>query len=194
MQEYTVENGTLFDPDNDAYAYSLGYLALPGVLIAVLSLLIPVVFALVRLMCCSWRSRGGCCPTDRKGRGTCVPSTATLVFALLIAAGAAIVYVYGTSARHSVEKFVDVFVANLNSLVDDITEISSTLTTAAAELDTNVDDTVADLASDSQSIQNDVNDMTDKLSEIFGESSISLCTCVILFMLTHDEYHSRRQC
>ena len=174
-----------FDPDEEAYAYSLGFLALPGVVLCALSILIPIVFFMVRCLCCSWRKKAGCWPTATKQRSMACPMISIIFFALPILCGSILVYYYGAEATSSVNDFTDVLVKNTLDLVTEITEISDALVAASLKLGTMGDtvNVVTDLTSDAVRISKEVKDFEDLLTNAFdiAELAFLIAACVFLF-------------
>lgn len=173
-----------FDPDEEAYAYSLGFLAVPGVILAALSLLIPIVFFIVRCLCCSWRKKGGCLPTARKKKGMACPMISVLFFTLPIICGSILVYTYGAESTDNVNGFTDILIRNTKVLLADVGRISDALLAAGEKLGSNDNvKVIADLAVDALKITKDVNDFEKQLNDAFdiAELAFLIASCVFLF-------------
>ena len=85
-----------------------GFLALPGVIVAALSLLVPILFFVFRCLCCSWRRKGkggGCWPTANAAKSIVCSQITSLVLCLFIAVGSVLIYVYGAEATAAVDDF-----------------------------------------------------------------------------------------
>lgn len=173
-----------FDPDEEAYAYSLAFLAIPGVVLAALSILIPIVFFTVRCLCCSWRKGGGCWPTAKTKKSFMCPLITLFFFTLPIICGSILVYVYGAASTDAVSDFTTILIANTKVLLLDVGRISDALASAGERLGTmdNVK-VITDLAADALKISKDVHDFETQLNDAFdiAELAFLIASCVFLF-------------
>ena len=156
-----------FDPDEEAYAYSLGFLAIPGVAMAALSFLVPFFFFLFRVLCCSWRR--GCWPTAKhKSKSIMSSQFTTLILCLMVFAGSAIIYVYGAEATAAVDDFCDSLVRNTRIVIADFVRVSDGLVASSIKLGTEDSiSVVVDLTADAVKLQKDVDDFQGNLKDIF---------------------------
>ncbi len=171
-----------FDPDEEAYAYSLGFLAIPGVALAALSLLVPIFFFLIRILCCTWRKGGGCWPTAKRKKGMLCPIVSIGTFTIFVLVGSIIIYIYGAASTESVNDFTDSLVVNTKLVIKEFVDVSDALVQSAAKLNTEVS-VVTDLTKDAIKLQGEVDDFQKNLNDIFEiiDLAFMIAACVFLF-------------
>ena len=184
----SLDNGRKARATFTELIFLAAFLAIPGVALAVLSLLVPIFFFAVRCLCCSWRRKdrgGGCWPTAKRKRGLVCSTITILILSLLVFTGSAIVYIYGAESTASVDDFSGALVKNKDTVVASIIGISDALVQAAQKLgNMNQDslDVVLDLTEEAINMSNEVDDYEQQLKDVFKIVDLAFLIAAGVFM------------
>ena len=185
------------DLTDEAYWQSLVFVLVPGVAIALLCIIFPILFFIFRIVCCSWRKNAGCCPAPRPSGHTqkevrsCKGSA--LFFCGLLVVAAAVIYAGSPQLSGSLKDLYGGLQDNIEDLGNDMKFIVKNFNEANRRMNdaedskelTDLSDNIDNVIAKTEDFEGKVESGVDRFDGIMKIVSYVIPAIAIILFLCH---------